>query len=231
MAFQSHGNSRERRAVFIRPTDARSPRRTATRRTPTSPGRRTGRSRSGICAREQPRLILPRARRDRPGVQLLPGRTARAAHAPGTGRHLEPAERRLASASADGTVKVWDLAQGTEIFTLRGEEKNYFNACSFSPDGMFLVAACSDGTLRVWEMVTGHLMRTLRGHAGHVNACVYALTGSRILSASLDGTLKLWHGASRDGFRARPPSRARGRPGSSPPTARTVVARTGDVEG
>ncbi|MAU00169.1 MAG: hypothetical protein CL608_23765 [Anaerolineaceae bacterium] len=62
-----------------------------------------------------------------------------------------PDDARLATASADSTVKVWDLASGEELFALSGHEATVFRL-AFSPDGRFLTTASHDGTARIWNV-------------------------------------------------------------------------------
>src|SRR5262245_17348376 len=65
--------------------------------------------------------------------------------------------RRLASASWDRTVKVWDLVLGKEMLSLEGH-KDVVTSVSFSPDGRRLASASKDKTVKVWEALdTGHL--------------------------------------------------------------------------
>ncbi len=67
-----------------------------------------------------------------------------------TGVSYSPDGRRIASASLDGTIKLWDATTGQEILTLRGHASQLFGI-SYSPDGRTLLAGCYDGTLKVWD--------------------------------------------------------------------------------
>ena len=62
------------------------------------------------------------------------------------------ADGKLAvSASADGTLKGWDLTTGTELWTLRGHA-GPVNACAVTADGKRVLSGADDGTLRVWDI-------------------------------------------------------------------------------
>ncbi|MBM3839996.1 MAG: hypothetical protein FJ398_18930 [Verrucomicrobia bacterium] len=58
--------------------------------------------------------------------------------------------RRLASASWDQTVKVWDIATGQETLTLKGHAAPIVSV-AFSADGTRLASAILDGTVKVWD--------------------------------------------------------------------------------
>jgi WD40 repeat protein len=58
--------------------------------------------------------------------------------------------KRLASASQDGTVKVWKVGTGQELLSLKGGGISV----AFSPDGQRLASANHDGTVKVWKVTT-----------------------------------------------------------------------------
>ena len=78
---------------------------------------------------------------------------------------FSPDGQRLASASADQTVKIWDSATGKELFALKGHAGRSASV-AFSPDGQRLASASSDQTVRIWDSATGKELFALKGHAG-----------------------------------------------------------------
>src|ERR1035441_1600637 len=82
---------------------------------------------------------------------------------------VTPDGRRAVSASADDTLKVWELETGRELHTLAGHI-NDVNAVAVTPDGRRAVSASDDGTLKVWELETGRELHTLAGHTNWVTA-------------------------------------------------------------
>lgn len=105
----------------------------------------------------------------------------------------------LASASADGTVKLWRIISGargstpevTPAGTLSGHTSAVW-ALDFNPDGSRLASASWDGTVRIWHPTVNKEMAVLEGHNDWVYDVVFSPDGKVLASASADGTVRLW---------------------------------------
>jgi WD40 repeat protein len=99
-----------------------------------------------------------------------------------------PDGKTLASGSADGTVKLWDVGTGKELKTLKGHQGAVISV-SYSPDGKTLASASYD-TVKLWDVVTGKELKTLNQY--WVNSVSFSPDGKTLASGSRDKTVKLW---------------------------------------
>ncbi len=97
----------------------------------------------------------------------------------------------LATASGDGTAKLWDAATHQLIATLTGHT-NIVRSVAFSPDGHILATASGDKTAKLWDVATHQLVTTLTGHTEVVEAVAFSPNGHTLATASDDDTAKLW---------------------------------------
>ena len=97
----------------------------------------------------------------------------------------------LASASADGTVILWDVAKREETATLTGHTDGV-NSVSFSRDGALLASASADGMVILWDVAKREETATLTGHTDGVNSVSFSPDETILASGSADGTIILW---------------------------------------
>ena len=101
----------------------------------------------------------------RPADTLPPLSLALQAHATYITKCLiSPDGRRLATTSADQSVKIWDVVSNfREQKSLRGHQRWVWDAV-FSADSAYLVTGSSDQTARLWDVVQGDTVRHYTGH-------------------------------------------------------------------
>jgi WD40 repeat protein len=57
----------------------------------------------------------------------------------------------VASGGEDATIRLWLVATGREIATLKGHD-NYVHAVAFAPDGKTLASGSRDKTIKIWDL-------------------------------------------------------------------------------
>ncbi|EGK89971.1 WD40 repeat-containing protein [Microcoleus vaginatus FGP-2] len=102
---------------------------------------------------------------------------------------FSPNGEAIATASYDGTAKLWDL-QGNSLVTFTGHD-DWVTSVSFSPTGDAIATASRDKTAKLWDL-QGNCLVTFTGHHQWVNSVSFSPTGDAIATASYDGTAKLW---------------------------------------
>ena len=76
-----------------------------------------------------------------------------------------PNGKWFASASDDGTIKLWATANGRLLRTLKGHSAEIF-AVAVAPDGKTILSLSGDKTIRVWQADDGHILRTISDLTG-----------------------------------------------------------------
>lgn len=99
--------------------------------------------------------------------------------------------KTLASASADRTIKLWNLDTQKPIATLSGHS-DWVNSVAFSSDGKTLASASRDRTIKLWNLYTQKPIVTLTGHSNSVQGVAFSPDGKTLASASRDRTIKLF---------------------------------------
>jgi WD40 repeat protein len=101
----------------------------------------------------------------------------------------------LATASADGTVRLWNVDPPGQRATLRKPGNSPLNALALSADGKTL-AAGDDQAVLVWDLAMEKANKaagplTLKGHKGPILSVALTPDGKHLASGSGDGTVLL----------------------------------------
>src|ERR1035441_5216439 len=88
----------------------------------------------------------------------------------------------LATASRDGTARIWDIATGRERAVLKNHT-DCVTAVAVAPDGTWLATASRDGTARIWDAAGGH-PRALMQVDGPLSACAWPSTDALAVGGS-----------------------------------------------
>jgi len=99
--------------------------------------------------------------------------------------------RRLVTASADGTARVWDVATSQPV-TPPLRHPGPVGMTVFSPDGTKVATCSDDGTARVWDAATGNPVTEPLRHQAKVTHIAFSEDNQRILTGSRDKTGRLW---------------------------------------
>jgi WD40 repeat protein len=103
---------------------------------------------------------------------------------------FSPDGKRLASASADRTVLLWDVTASQVWATLRGHRGRVY-ATAFHPDGQTLASVGADRHLRLWDPATGEARSSVRIGRVPVYALAFHPNGQMIALGRRDGTVAL----------------------------------------
>lgn len=113
--------------------------------------------------------------------------------------------RRLATASADATVRIGAVPAGADApvaqpLILAGHQ-GPVHALAVSADGAMIASGGEDGTVRLWHAADGKAAGTVPAHEKPILALAASPQGNAYLTGSADGTARLLSGSSLETVR------------------------------
>ncbi|XP_038066823.1 NACHT domain- and WD repeat-containing protein 1-like [Patiria miniata] len=93
----------------------------------------------------------------------------------------------LATASADGSVRLWELEHDEDIYVLKGQKGGTMSCVAISADDQWLVAGSDENYLQVWSVLSGDpVLLITENHSGYARHANVAVThdSTRIISPS-----------------------------------------------
>lgn len=121
-----------------------------------------------------------------------------------TDRHLEgahtdiildlafsPDGKTLATCSYDTQVKLWDVATGKLLHTLK-EHSDAVYGVAFHPQGTKLATCAADRTVKIWDTTTAKLLFTFSDSTDWNYAVAWRPGGKHVAAAGVDKSIRVW---------------------------------------
>jgi WD40 repeat protein len=103
-----------------------------------------------------------------------------------------PDGTKIATASADRTVKIWDAESGALICTYYGHSGEVYTL-AWSPNGQEIASGGDDNTVQIWNSTCDSPpLLTYTGHTNAVYTLAWSPDGKEIISGSADNTAQIW---------------------------------------
>ncbi|RSM91824.1 hypothetical protein DMH04_02320 [Kibdelosporangium aridum] len=104
------------------------------------------------------------------------------------------AGRLVATVGADGSVKLWNLADPRNPILLWHHNRNAgpVPAVAFGKSDRLLVTGNEDTSVTLWDVPTGEMLATLSGHFGTVYGVAFDPEGRLLATATTDTVARIW---------------------------------------
>ncbi|KAJ2546234.1 hypothetical protein EV175_005678 [Coemansia sp. RSA 1933] len=105
-----------------------------------------------------------------------------------------PGGKYLASASDDGSIKVWSLTSDAPVHDFFGHSQQVY-AIKWLPrsDKSIIASASFDGTVRIWDLPSSSCIRVLSAHTEAVHCLDFSSDGRFLATGSFDKNVRIWN--------------------------------------
>jgi WD40 repeat protein len=108
-----------------------------------------------------------------------------------SGLAFSPAGRLLATAGVDGTLRLWDPADGSSLHVIRAHAGRVASV-AFSADARMVVSTGGEGTVRLWDAVSGQLLHILEGRTDPAPVAELSPYDTLLATGGSDGVVRMW---------------------------------------
>ena len=106
-----------------------------------------------------------------------------------------PDGSKLATASFDKTLRIWDLNSGMTLRTLNGHT-GLVLCIAMTKDGSQLASGGLDNTIKIWDVPLAKPNATMQPHQGAASVALNA-DGTQWLTGGADKMLRIWNATDR----------------------------------
>lgn len=107
------------------------------------------------------------------------------------GLSFAPDNQTLLSASADHTVRLWDMNSYRALVAYKGHTEPVWDV-AYGPFGHYFATASHDQTARLWSVDHIYPLRIFAGHMSDVDCVCFHPNGTYLFTGSTDKTVRMW---------------------------------------
>jgi WD40 repeat protein len=97
---------------------------------------------------------------------------------------------KVATAGEEGDIKVWDVAMGKLLLSIKVPSEEDIYSVTFSDDDKFVASGGTDKVIRLWDIKNGKQVRELKGHKGNIH--LVGIGEDIIASESSQSLIEIW---------------------------------------
>lgn len=103
-----------------------------------------------------------------------------------------PNGKKLASASWDQTVAIWDVASGKQRVDIRNRQ-GWITTVAWSPHGDQVAFGGYDQVVHIYNGASGKEIKKLEGHGGWIRSLAWSPDGRHLASSDYDRKILIWN--------------------------------------
>ncbi|QSE97738.1 WD40 repeat domain-containing protein [Fulvivirga lutea] len=101
--------------------------------------------------------------------------------------------QEIAVGTSDNTIKIFDLENHEEKYSIDAAHDNSVFTLKYSPDNKLLLSAGRDAHLKIWDVEAGYmLLEDIVAHMYAINNIAFSPDGKHFVTCSMDKSIKVW---------------------------------------